>query len=102
MAQRQWSQAAAAYGLAARMDSRNAQYRRGLADALLASGQYDRAKGEYTTLANAGDASAKLGVARCLAALGDDPGANAAYNDYLKAFPNDGTAKQELQELLGQ
>ena len=102
MAQREWGQAAAAYGLAVRMDGRNPQYRRGLADALYASGQYDRAKSEYTTLVNVGDASAKLGVARCLGALGDDPGANAAYNDYLKAFPNDASAKQELQELLGQ
>jgi predicted Zn finger-like uncharacterized protein len=101
MAQRQYSQAALAYGSAVKMDPRNPQYRRGLADALLGSKQYDRAKAEYQTLLGAGDASANLGVGRCLGALGDISGATAAYTAYSNAFPGDAAAKQELQELLG-
>ena len=96
----QWSQAATAYGKALQMDPRNANLRSQRGHALYFSGKKDAAEGELRQAAAAGAVSAYRGLGHIAAEQGDNSGAVAHYQTYLKSGPRDrADIEKRIQKL---
>ncbi len=93
-----WNSAAKGYCEAASKESRNGEYQLRCGVAHYNAGNKDGARSPLEQARSLGKVEASLYLGRIMAY--DDPaGAGTYYNEYLKAYPNDSQARQELNSL---